>query len=68
MDESREAEWLRTHWSPEFLGQYRNNWIAVVGNKVILSGESLEFLMSQALRFAPQDKPLYAYVYFGDLQ
>jgi hypothetical protein len=69
MSESIEAEWLRLHWSEEYLGRYRSNWVAVRGREVIASGENLEDVMDKVNAVGyTEEKPLYAFVYFGELQ
>ena len=70
MSESEEAKWLRFNWNEEHLGQYQNNWIAVRGQDVIANSDNFKGLIyeSRIQELEAGEKPLYAFVYFGELQ
>jgi len=62
-----EATWLREHWHPDdqHLGPLRNKWIAVMkGGEVIRSDDDFDSLFAMTSSM----NPLYAFVFFGDLQ
>jgi Family of unknown function (DUF5678) len=64
-DPSSEASWLREHWHPDdpVLRQYRDQWIAVKGSRIVGSDQVLGELIAKA-----GQGPLYAFVFFGDMQ
>lgn len=61
---SPEAVFLRQSWSPEILGRYEGQWIAVVGNEIISSGADFETIAAETVA----RRPLYAFVTFEGLQ
>jgi len=67
--ETIEARWLRENWDPEVLGSYENKWIAVREVEIVASGEQLEQVAEEAEGANEgRSKPLYAFVFFGELQ
>ena len=74
MEESVEAKWLLNNWNLDTLGRYKNQWVAVLGEKIIASAESFSLLSSilsdyRDSSYKPQKiDPLFAFVYFGRLQ
>jgi len=74
MAQSTEAGWLLRNWNREFLGNYQNQWIAVLGEGIIGNAETFPALVSRISEYSVDDfntvpiNPLYAFVYFGRLQ
>lgn len=70
MAESTEAKWLRENWGSDTFYRYENQWIAVEGNEVIASGENIDQVMDEVdtKRLLQDRNPLYAFVYFRELQ
>lgn len=71
MPETVEARWLRERWNREFLGEYQDQWIAVLGEEIVAHGEEIESVVEDAERAGLAERrptPLYAYVYFGRMQ
>jgi hypothetical protein len=65
-DPTPEATWLRQHWHSDdpVLSLYKNQWIAVKGDGVMAANSELDPLFTTT----SSSNPLYAFVFFGDLQ
>jgi hypothetical protein len=71
MPESREAVWLRLNWNEEHFGRFNHKWIAVRGQEIIAYSDDLNVIMNDYnidRSESPGERPLYAFVYFGELQ
>jgi hypothetical protein len=74
MEESIESKWLLNNWNSDTLGRYKNQWVAVLGERIIANAESFTTLSNiltdyrdNNLRVQKID-PLFAFIYFGRLQ
>ena len=61
---SVEARWLRANWDANSLGSYEGKWIAVKGEGVEASDQSIANLIERTRSF----DPLYAFVMLGPRQ
>lgn len=68
MSETIEVKWLREHGDKEHLGQYDNEWIAVLGQEIIAHDADFEKVIKKAEKVLKKrnvdENPLYYFVEF----
>jgi hypothetical protein len=67
MPEAMQAEYVDEDPSAEELGQLRGSWVAVVGRKIVASGDDPEQVLDAAEKASPGRQPMIYRVPTGEV-